>query len=157
MHIQIFQMAFNSCYPFWRPSVCEKSHFWCFGNQRRTEVGEAGEVEKVKKSKKSWSQRSWRSWWSFHDFKISRFQDFKIQDFNIPIITSSYKFEKMKNTKSMLRNSSMSSTEVELVGFRRYSKIPSVCLYVCMYVCDSCPALTTPTILLIFGMKVGDH
>ena len=121
MHIQIFQMAFNSCYPFWRQSICEKSHFWCFGNQRRTEVGEAGEVEKVKKSKKSRSQRSWRSWWSFQDFKISRFQDFKIQDFNIPIITSSYKFEKMKNTKSMLRNSSMSSTEVELVGFRRYS------------------------------------
>ena len=34
--------------------------------------------------------------------KPSRLQDFKIsrfQDFNIPIITSSYKFEKMKNTK----------------------------------------------------------
>ena len=54
----------------------------------------------------------------------------------------------------MLRNSSMSSTEVELVGFRRYSKIPSVCMYVCL---SSCPALTTPTNFLIFGMKVGDH
>ena len=53
----------------------------------------------------------------------------------------------------MLRNSSMSSTEVELVGFRRYSKIPSVG----MSVCNSCPALTTPTNFLIFGMKVGDH
>ena len=32
-----------------------------------------------------------------------------------------------------------------------------VCLSVCLYVCDSCPALTTPTNFLIFGMKVGDH
>ena len=30
-------------------------------------------------------------------------------------------------------------------------------LYVRMSVCDSCPALTTPTNFLIFGMKVGDH
>ena len=30
-------------------------------------------------------------------------------------------------------------------------------LSVCQYVCDSRPALTTPTIFLIFGMKVGDH
>ena len=43
----------------------------------------------------------------------------------------------------------------------RSYKMPSVCMYVCMYVClyvcHSPPALTTPTISLIFGMKVGDH
>ena len=33
----------------------------------------------------------------------------------------------------------------------------SVCLSVCLYVCHSRPALTTPTIFLIFGMKLGDH
>ena len=33
----------------------------------------------------------------------------------------------------------------------------SVCLSVCMYVCNIRPALTTPTNLLKFGMKVGDH
>ena len=102
------------------------------------ETREEQKSEKLEKSKKSRSLKS-------HEvkeveeadeaFKSSRFQDFKIQDFNIPIITSSYKFEKMKNTKSMLRNSSMSSTEVELVGFRRYSKIPSVCMYVCLSLC----------------------
>ena len=30
-------------------------------------------------------------------------------------------------------------------------------MYVCIYVCESCVALTTPTILLIFGVKLGDH
>ena len=30
-------------------------------------------------------------------------------------------------------------------------------LYVCMYVCDTSPALTTPRNFLKFGMKVGDH
>ena len=40
---------------------------------------------------------------------------------------------------------------------RRSYKMASVCMSVCMYVCHSRPALTTPTIFLIFGMKVGDH
>ena len=39
----------------------------------------------------------------------------------------------------------------------RSYKMASVCMSVCMYVCHSRPALTTPTIFLIFGMKVGDH
>jgi len=134
------------------------------------DVLEAREEQKFKKLEKSKKSRSLKS----HEvkeaekadeaFKSSRFQDFKISRFKISIfqllqvLTSS---KKWKIQKSMLRNSSMSSTEVELVGFRRYNKIPSVCMYVClsvcMYVCDSCPALTTPTIFLIFGMKVGDH
>merc|ERR1711928_309949 len=69
------------------------------------ETREEQKSEKLEKSKKSRSLKS-------HEvkeveeaeeaFKISRFQDFKIQDLYIPIITSSYKFEKMKNTKSML-------------------------------------------------------
>ena len=45
----------------------------------------------------------------------------------------------------------VSSSDVEPGGFHRYS------LYVCLYVCNIRPALTTPTNLLKFGMKVGDH
>ena len=48
-------------------------------------------------------------------------------------------------------------TEVEPSARARYSKIPSVCMYVCLYVCDNHPALTTPTNFLKFGVKVGDH
>ena len=39
----------------------------------------------------------------------------------------------------------------------RSYKMATVCMSVCEYVCHSRPALTTPTIFLIFGMKVGDH
>ena len=43
-------------------------------------------------------------------------------------------------------------TDVEIVD-----SCPRYSLYVCLYVCNCRPALTTPTNLLKFGMKVGDH
>ena len=88
------------------------------------DVLEAREEQKFKKLEKSKKSRSLKS----HEVKEAEkadeaFKSSRFQDFNIPIITSSYKFEKIKIQKSMLRNSSMSSTEVELVGFRRYNSL----------------------------------